>query len=163
MSGLRELCALPLTGERFAPFGDVIEARSDRRQAMNSSRFDRFADLAEIDTQDGAPCVSIARCRTATRLPYCVDMLERHPDGSQAFVPLGGFAFVVAVAPAAESFEPEDIVAFISNGRQGVNYRRGVWHMPMIALQDGQEFLVIDRAGAGCDESYLDQPVLLGV
>lgn len=160
---MHELRALPLTSARFAPFGDVIETRSDRRQVMNSARFDRFVDLADVDTQDGEVCVSIARSRSATRLPYRVDMLERHPDGSQAFVPLGGFVFVVVVAPAAATADSTDIVAFVTNGRQGINYRRGVWHMPMIALEDDQEFLIIDRSGAGCDEHHLARPVLLSV
>lgn len=158
-----ELRALPLTGERFAPYGDVIETRLDRKQGMNSARFDRYVDLASLDTQNGRACISIARSRSATRLPYCVDMLERHPDGSQAFIPLGGFAFVVAVAPPTESFETGDVVAFVSNGQQGVNYHRGVWHMPMIALEDSQEFLIIDRDGAGCDEQHLDRPILLSI
>lgn len=160
---MHKLRALPLTGERFAPFGDVIEARPDRKEVMNNARFDRYVDLAKLDTQGGRACISIARSRSATRLPYGVDMLERHPDGSQAFIPLGGFAFVVAVAPAAESFDPGDVVAFVSNGQQGINYHRGVWHMPMIALADGQDFLIIDRNAAGCDEQYLDRPILLSI
>jgi ureidoglycolate lyase len=69
----------------------------------------------------------------------------------------------VVVAPAAESVEPEDLCAFVTNGSQGVNYRRGVWHMPMIALESGQEFLIVDRGadGENCDEYYFSDPVTL--
>jgi ureidoglycolate lyase len=96
-------------------------------------------------------------------LPYRFDMVERHPLGSQAFVPLNGQRFVVVVAPPGESVEIESLRAFVTNGRQGVNYHRGTWHMPLIALEAGQEFLVIDRAGEGanCDPVVLSERVTL--
>ena len=68
------------------------------------------------------------------------------------------------VAPAEDAVDPGDLRAFVTNGHQGVNYRRGVWHMPLIALEAGQEFLIVDRAGAGnCEERVLDAPVTLYV
>jgi len=80
---------LPLTSERFAPYGDVIESVMDRKAAMNAARFERFDDLCAIEMSDnGRVAVSIARCRAATPLPYRIDMVERHPLGSQAFIPL---------------------------------------------------------------------------
>ena len=131
---------------------------------MNAARFERFDDLCDVDVgADGRVRVSVARCRSATKLPYRFDMVERHPLGSQAFVPLAPARFVVVVAPPAESVEPSDLQAFVTNGRQGVNYLRGTWHMPLIAFEAGQEFLVIDRAGdkPNCDEHVLDESVLL--
>lgn len=157
--------ALPITPERFAEFGDVIAAASERRNAMNAARFDRFDDLARIDVDDdeeGHPSVSIARSRSATSLPYCFDRVERHPQGSQAFIPLSPFRFVVVVARAGEDVAFADLRAFVTNGHQGINYRRGVWHMPLIALSAGQDFLIVDRAGPGnCEERILDRPVTL--
>ena len=154
----------PLTRERFAPYGDVIEAVSDRKAAMNASRFERFDDLARVDVaDDGRVAVSIARCRLATELPYRIEMVERHPLGSQAFVPLSRSRMIVVVAPPEESVDAGDLRAFVTNGRQGINYLRGTWHMPLIAFESGQEFLVIDR-GAGepnCDEHNLAEPVML--
>ena len=155
---------LPLTRERFLPFGDVIEASGNERGSMNAARFERFDDLCGVDAgSDGRVRVSIARCRSATQLPYRFDVVERHPLGSQAFVPLAPARLVVVVAPPMESVEPADLQAFVTNGRQGVNYRRGTWHMPLIAFEAGQEFLVIDRAGdqPNCDEHVLDESVLL--
>jgi ureidoglycolate lyase len=162
------LTALPLTQERFAPFGDVLEALADNKQAMNSARFERFCDLADVDVGNdsgGRTSISIARSRSATALPYRVDMLERHPDGSQAFMPLANFQFVVVVAPAGESVDMQELAAFVSNGRQGINYHKGVWHMPMIAMQEGQEFLIIDRAGDSdnCDEYFPGKTIMVDI
>jgi len=155
---------LPLTSERFEPYGNVIEASPDHRQGMNDSRFDRFDGLADVDIDaDGTATVSIARCRAATKLPYRFDVVERHPLGSQAFVPLTPARFVVVVAPPVASVEAGDLRAFVTNGRQGVNYYRGTWHMPLIAFEAGQQFLVIDRSGdaPNCDVHSLDDFVLL--
>ena len=153
---------VPLTPERFAPYGDVIETSARQHEAMNDARFERFDDLCNIDV-DGRVAVSLARCRTATALPYRFDVVERHPLGSQAFVPLTPAEFVVVVAPPAESVDASDLRAFITNGRQGINYHRGTWHMPLIAFEAGQRFLVIDHAGdaPNCDEHTLDESVLL--
>ncbi|MDH3350518.1 MAG: ureidoglycolate lyase [Gammaproteobacteria bacterium] len=154
----------PLTRERFAAYGDVIESVVDRTAAMNAARFERFDDLCSIDMKDdGRVAVSIARCRIATRLPYRFDMVERHPLGSQAFVPLTPCLMVIVVAPAEESVEAADLRAFVTNGRQGINYHRGTWHMPLIAFDAGQEFLIIDRVAdmPNCDQHSLDTTVML--
>jgi len=158
------LQARPLTRERFAPYGDVIESSDIDRAAMNAARFERFDDLCSVDMgEDGRVAVSIARCRVATALPYRIDMVERHPLGSQAFVPLSRAKMIVVVAPPGQSVEAADLRAFVTNGRQGINYRRGTWHMPLIAFAAGQEFLIIDRAAGqpNCDEHVLDEPVML--
>lgn len=154
----------PLTSERFAPFGDVIESVVDRTAAMNAERFERFDDLCRLDmSDDGRVAVSIARCRVASALPYRLDMVERHPLGSQAFVPLGPCRMIVVVAPPEESVEASDLCAFVTNGRQGINYHRGTWHMPLIAFETGQEFLIMDRATdqPNCDMHSLDESVML--
>jgi len=154
------LSALPVTPERFAPYGDVIQASGAKRAAMNDARFERYNDLARVDVlceRDGEVAIGLVRCRTATTLPYRFDLVERHPLGSQAFIPLARFAFVVVVGPPGESVEATDLKAFLFSPGQGVNYHRGTWHMPLIALAAGQEFLVVDRAGNGsnCEERVL--------
>lgn len=153
----------PLTRERFKPYGEVIEASKMQASGMNDARFDRFDDLCDVDIVDGDVAVSIACSRVASTLPYRFDMVERHPLGSQAFVPLSPCKMIVVVAPPAESVDPADLRAFETNGRQGINYRKGTWHMPLIALESGQQFLVIDRAGEGtnCDQHRLDEPIML--
>ncbi len=153
---------VPLTRERFAPYGDVIESSFQVSEAMNEARFERFDDLCTVDI-DGDVAISVARCRTPTAMPYRVDVVERHPLGSQAFVPLARCRMVVVVAPAGESVDPGDLRAFVTNGKQGVNYHRGTWHMPLIAFDAGQEFLIVDRRGSepNCDQHTLDEAVLL--
>jgi len=161
-----KLRPLPITRERFAPFGDVISASASVVNAMNEARFERFDDLAKIDVDendDGHLAISIVRCRTPTTLPYRFDLVERHPLGSQAFVPLTPFSFIVVVAEPGESVTPEDLQAFVTNGRQGFNYHRGTWHMPLISFAAGQEYLIIDRGGKepNCDQHTLAEPILL--
>jgi ureidoglycolate lyase len=161
-----ELHAVPLTAERFAPYGDVIATSGGGIEAMNEARFDRFNDLAKVDVDTGGEghvAISIVRSKTPTVLPYRFDMVERHPLGSQAFIPLSRFSFIVVVAPPGESVEAENLRAFVTNGTQAINYHRGTWHMPLIALHEGQEFLVVDRApGEGnCEQRYLEEKLVL--
>ena len=153
----------PLTSERYAPYGDVIETSLDKTNAMNEARFERFDDLCDIDLGDGDVAISVARCRTPTSLPLRVDIVERHPLGSQAFVPLTPCRMVIVVAPPGESVEATQLRAFVTNGRQGINYHRGAWHMPLIAFDAGQEFLIVDRGGeeSNCEQHMLDTVVLL--
>jgi ureidoglycolate lyase len=86
-----------------------------------------------------------------------VAMLERHPLGSQLFMPLRKDPFLVVVAPRGDSVAPASVIAFLTNGEQGINYHRGTWHHPVIALREGSEFLVLDRAGPG--ENFEECPL----
>ena len=132
---------------------------------MNDARFERFHDLAKIDVDSagGRTAISIARCKTATVFPHRFDMVERHPHGSQAFIPLAPFSFIVVVAPAGEAVDAADLRAFVTNGTQGINYHKGVWHTPMIAMEVGQEFLIVDRLPSkdNCEEFIFGDPLTL--
>ena len=153
----------PLTAAAFAAYGDVVESSQQQVEAMNAESFERFDDLCSVEANDGHVAISIARCRSVTTLPHRFEMIERHPHGSQSFVPLTPCRMMVVVAPAGEPAAAADLRAFVSNGRQGINYHRGTWHMPLIAFDAGQEFLIIDRVGdsPNCDLHYLDQAVTL--
>ena len=155
----------PLTAAAFAPYGDVIECSAEHAApAMNDARFARYDKLAKVD-HDGAAAaiISIAECRTPSELPYAITLLERHPHGSQAFIPLAPCRFVVVVAAAGETPQGSELQAFISDGEQGINYHRGTWHMPLIAFDSGQRFLVVDvdDPRPNCDEVTLNTPVWL--
>jgi ureidoglycolate lyase len=155
----------PLTPEAFAPFGEVIAAGAGERLMINEGTTERFNDLAEIDVtaEGGRPIVNIFRAQPRA-LPLPIHMVERHPLGSQTFVPLGPAPFLVLVAPPGKTVTPADLRAFRTAPGQGVNYRRGTWHHPLIALDQVSEFLVIDRGGPGenCDEvRFEDVEILL--
>ena len=160
----RTLTVAPLTREAFAPFGELIEA-SDAAQhfTINAGNTERYHDLARIEPgADGRVIVSIFRGQPRT-LPFTVQMMERHPKASQAFIPMSGKPYLVVVAPAGEPPTVEDLKVFLARGDQGVNYATGVWHHPLLALEAVCDFLVVDRSGPGhnCDEVQLDTPGLI--
>lgn len=153
-----ELKAEPLTPEAFAPFGDVIDTRTADYFPINAGRTRRYHDLAKVETlgEQARTLISIFVSQPVS-LPLELDFLERHPHGSQAFMPLHEERFVVVVAPPGDSIDPDEVRAFVTDGRQGVNYRAGTWHAIQSVLEREGEFLVVDRGGEGnnCDESPL--------
>lgn len=166
---LRNLIIEPLTKEAFLPFGDVIETDGRAYRMINNGSTRRYHALAPVELahpENGDQAIlSIFRAQT-TQMPFKVCMLERHPLGSQAFVPLLARPFLVVVAPPTNPSINNDqpqlelIRAFITNGRQGVNYRRGTWHHPVLALgTEPDDMLVVDREGSGnnCDEHFFQE------
>jgi ureidoglycolate lyase len=154
----RALPIEPLTARAFAPFGDVIEpANAKQTYAINEGTSQRFHDLAALDCghEGGRVIVSIFRAE-ARVLPFAVTMLERHPLGSQAFVPMDPATRYVVVVSESPDATPR---AFLARDGQGVNLARGTWHHPLIALDRRCDFLVLDRGGPGhnCDEATLSQ------
>lgn len=139
-----------LTADAFAPFGDVIETGANTPLAVNAELAQRYNDLAFIDAGDegGRPNVSIFVSKPRP-LPVVIDMIERHPLGSQLFVPLGDFPYLVAVTDGTPPFEAADLSVFLVNDGRGVNYRKGLWHLPLCPLYEPGRFLVVDRGGPG--------------
>ncbi|MPY24071.1 ureidoglycolate lyase [Shewanella psychropiezotolerans] len=161
---LRIITAKPLTREAFSAFGDVIEASTEAKNfAINGGLTHRYHDLAKIDVNDndGHTLISIFRSNPLEQ-PIAIKMMERHPHGSQAFIPLGNNPFLVVVAPAGE-FNINNIEVFIASSSQGVNYHKGTWHHFCLTLNSESDFLVIDRGGEGdnCDALELDGSLLI--
>ncbi|WP_186146810.1 ureidoglycolate lyase [Burkholderia gladioli] len=160
---MKTLTIEALTRAAFAPFGDVIETEGARQIPINLGTTIRFHDLARVDVaeQGGHTLVNLFRGQPRA-LPFEVKMLERHPLGSQAFLPLSERPYLVVVAPAGE-LDPAQIRAFVSNGWQGVNYAKGVWHHPLIALGEVSDFVVVDRGGEGwnLNEQMLEESLWL--
>lgn len=144
----RTLAAAPLTAEAFAPFGDVITA-AGASFPINAGMCDRFHDLARLDfAGEGARAgISVGYGRPYP-LPHVFDLVERHPLGSQAFVPMTGDPFLVVVAPD-EAGRPGTPRAFLTAPGQGVNYLRGTWHGVLTPLGRPAQFLIVDRVGPG--------------
>ena len=162
---MAKLSVEPLSRAAFAPFGEVIETAGARHYPINEGTTERFHDLARVDVADeaGRPLINIFRAQPRP-LPIEIRMMERHSLGSQAFVPLEAADFLVVVAPAGDPPKAAQLRAFHARGGQGVNYAKGVWHHPVLALVRQTDFLVIDRGGAGnnCDEVTLQgEPILL--
>ena len=146
----------PLTASNFAPFGEVIACQDNDFFHINDAHTERYHALVATEAYGEAKTgISIFRNIKASHLPVEIDMLERHPHGSQAFIPMQGQAFLIVVAPAFNADKPDmtQVCAFISNGSQGVNYRAGTWHHPLLTFEAPSDFAVIDRIGAGqnCD------------
>jgi ureidoglycolate lyase len=153
---MRELTPEPLTAQAFAPFGSVIEASDAAvKLDINAGHAIRYDALAEVDVADGGGMAVISLFRARPLGEPVLKGFERHPLGSQSFVPLSGKPYLVAVAPAGD-FDPAGIRLFRAEPHQGVHYRKGVWHHFLLVLAES-EFLVVDRAGPGdnCDEVEL--------
>lgn len=142
---MRSLTPEPLTADAFAPFGDVIEA-SERAEVVpiNYGWTTRFNALTDIAVGDGQAIISIFRSRPLT--PPVLKIFERHPLGSQAFMPLQGQPFLIAVAPPG-AFDAAKVRVFRAEATQGVNYAKGTWHHFLLALEAESDFLVVDRDG----------------
>ena len=149
----------PLTREAFRPYGDVVQVAESPHHTINQGWAERYAEMAEIDLLDanGKPNVGIVRAEPRP-MPLKVKLMERHPKSSQLLMPLTQRPFLVLVAPPGDPLRPENIIAFKTMAGQGVNYRRGVWHHPLIALDQSTDFLVVDRHAKdeNCDEVALD-------
>ncbi len=150
-----KLKAQPLSSKAFSEFGSVIDSREVCGFPINSGRTQRYDDLVDLQVYGpGAkPCVSVFISR-GIALPAELYGLERHPLGSQAFIPLNRERFLIVVAPEGDVIAPGSVRAFVTDGRQGVNYKPGTWHVVHSVLDQEGEFLVIDRKGPGinCDE-----------
>ncbi len=157
---MRTLIIEPLSKAAFAQFGDVIETAGSDHFMINNGSTMRFHQLATVQTAqpDDQAIISIFSAE-AQDMPLTIRMLERHPLGSQAFIPLLGNPFLIVVAPAGDAPQSEAVRAFRSNGRQGINYHRGVWHHPVLTIEKRDDFLVVDRSGSGnnCDEHFFNE------
>ncbi|TNE58988.1 MAG: ureidoglycolate lyase [Alphaproteobacteria bacterium] len=158
-----KLLPRPISHDVFAPFGELIDIKTATGHAVNDGTSERLHDLCTIDTLEagGRPGFSVFRAE-ARQLPLKIDMLERHPLSSQAFIPLGGEAFLVVVAPPGDTVKPSEVQAFALAGGQGINFARGTWHFPLIALAGG-DFAVIDRIAEdeNCDILQLTDEIWL--
>ena len=155
----REIVIASLTAEAFAPFGEVIEARGEPAKIINRGMCGRHDDLARLDFADGGrPAISVFAGKPYA-LPLTLDMVERHPLGSQAFLPMSADPFLVVVAPDAGG-TPGRPLAFLTRPGQGVNYRRGTWHGVLTPLARPALFAVVDRVGEGenLEEHWFDHP-----
>lgn len=151
----------PLTAAAFAPFGDVITLRDQPDKIINQGHCGRHHDLAQMTFTEGRAGINLFDA-VPRALPYQLDMVERHPDGSQAFLPMTQHPFLVIVAPD-DGDKPGEPRAFITAPGQGVNYHAGTWHGVLTPLHAPGLFAVVDRIGDGpnLEEYWFDTPYLV--
>lgn len=152
----------PLSAQAFAPYGEVIELSADNEiRTINEGNCDRHHDLASLDTrlEGGSTAISIFVSKPVN-LPFRIETMERHPLGSQLFLPRSGHPYLVVVA-VGDDLEAANIRAFIASPRQGVNYFRNTWHHYCLPLEGESEFFVVDRVGSGnnCQEQTLPRDI----
>ncbi len=134
-----------LTAAAFAPFGNVIAPDVGDSFPINDGNARRFHALATADASDGEVILSIFR-GTPWPAPVHIRMLERHPLGSQAFVPMERHPWLIVVA---DEPKPSACLAFLARGDQGVQIAARVWHHPLLVMRASHDFLVVDRSGPG--------------
>jgi ureidoglycolate lyase len=152
----------PLTAAAFAPFGQVLQAVGTPDRLINAGLCGRWHDRAELDfdpATGGRAGISVFLAQPRA-LPYDCDLLERHPQGSQAFIPMHAHPFLVIVAPDDHGL-PGAPRAFLTDGAQGINLARGTWHGVLTPLAAPGLFAVIDRIGPtpNLEEYCLPAPI----
>ena len=140
---------IKINRSNFAAYGDLISSNDIKPMDINDGYAKRFDNLAYVNTSqdEGETIVSIFSALKRT-FPIKIDMMEKHPLGSQAFIPMKETTFLSFVAPQGASPEISKIQSFIIPPKMGINYKPGIWHFPLISTED-TDFLVIDRKGSG--------------
>tara|TARA_R110000764_G_scaffold33126_2_gene74364 strand:+ start:473 stop:961 length:489 start_codon:yes stop_codon:yes gene_type:complete len=138
-----------LTAEAFAPFGDVLDVSGTPDKIINQGLCGRHHDRARLDFSDGRAGISLFNAEPR-QFPITLDMVERHPEGSQAFIPMSLHPFVVVVAPD-ENGKPGTPRAFVTEAGQAINLHRGTWHGVLTPIHAPGLFAVVDRIGDGAN------------
>ena len=140
---------IKITKKNFSKFGELIDTKKRKPIIINNGYAKRFHDLGKINTSSkkGNPIISIFSAKKRS-FPMKIDMMEKHPLGSQAFIPMKETVFLVFVAPKGKKPDIKKIKSFIVPKQTGINYKPGIWHFPLISNKN-MNFLVIDRKGKG--------------
>ncbi len=154
----RQITARDLTADRFQLFGDIIGLKEEADQIINQGLCSRHHDLAQLEFPDARAGISLFKA-VPRSLPYRLEMMERHPLGSQAFIPMTADPFLVIVAPDSGGV-PGEPAAFLAPPGTGVNFHRGTWHGVLTPLSEPGLFAVVDRIGTGpnLEEHWFGEP-----
>ena len=138
-----------ITKRNFSKFGELINTKNKKPISINNGYAKRFHDLGKINTSSkkGNTIISIFSAKKRN-FPMKIDMMEKHPLGSQAFIPMKETTFLTFVAPEGEIPNLDKIQSFVIPKGKGINYKAGIWHFPLISTED-MDFLVVDRKGSG--------------
>ena len=139
----------PINKENFSKFGDIITTKDIKPIDINNGYAKRYDGIANLNTsnENGETTISIFSA-LKRKFPMKIDMMEKHPLGSQAFIPMKETTFLCFVAPEGQKPDLKKIESFIITPGIGINYKPGIWHFPLISTEN-INFLVIDRKGSG--------------
>ena len=158
----------PLHPEAFVPFGDVIQAGLGEVSRVNEGRADRFDKRARLDRllAETIPVAAVYRIDAST-LPLRIGRLERHPLSSQLFIPMNAARYLVVTVPSDIKGDPipAEAAAFVATGSQAINYQPGVWHCPLVALDQPADFVMAmgKALDPAIDCQFFDLPAALTV
>ena len=139
---------IKISRSNFAIYCELISASDINPVDINAGYAKRFDNLADLNTsKDGGKTIVSIFSALKRTFPMKIDMMEKHPLGSQAFIPMKETTFLSFVAPSGESPDTNKIQSFIIPPKTGINYKPGIWHFPLISTED-TSFLVIDRKGS---------------
>jgi len=158
---MQEIKIRPLTKEDFSPFGDLLDISGEPDKIINQGNCGRYHNRAGLDFIDGAAGISLFDAKPRA-LPYELKMMERHPLGSQAFIPMNYAPFLI-IAALDNGGTPGLPMAFLSTSGQAINFHRNVWHGVLTPLHGPGLFAVVDRIGEGAnlEEVFFDTPYLV--
>ncbi len=158
---MTQIAIRQLNTESFAAFGDVLELKAQPDKLINQGQCGRHHDLATLAFSGGRAGISLFDAQPRS-LPYKLEMVERHPDGSQAFIPMSQTSFLVIVAPD-ENGKPGKPQAFETTPGQAINLHKGTWHGVLTPLHAPGLFAVVDRIGPGLnlEEHWFETPFIV--
>ena len=148
----------PLTQKAFEAFGDVIGTEGKENITINDGFAQKYFNICTLDANEqggkSALHLYVAKKR---EFPLRINMLEKHPFFSQAFMPRSHQPFIAVVALGADKPDLSTLKAFITNGNQGVHYSRGIWHFPLLSLEEAEQFIVLDRTDLKLPENKIEE------
>ena len=163
----RVVIAEPLTAAAFAPFGQVLGAERGAGRDINLGTAVRFDRAARLENMRPAAEPNLAVFRVAAQtLPFTLTLLERHPHSTQAFLPLRAARWLICAVPSYPDGTPDPagLRAFLARDDQGINLRPGVWHHPILALDEDAVLTMLaweDGSGGDCEEHRLERPIVV--
>ena len=153
-----ELIPTKLSSDTFALYGDVLSTSESEMKIINNGFAQKHYNLCAIDSREkngqSAVHIYVAKKRN---FPLDINMLEKHPFFSQAFIPRSNKPFLSVVALGKDKPDFTTLKAFITDGNQGVHYKKDVWHFPLISLEENEQFIVIDRTDSGNEENRIEE------
>ena len=140
---------IKINRSNFATYGDLISTNDINPVDINAGYAKRFDNLADLNTlKDGGKTIVSIFSALKRTFPMKIDMMEKHPLGSQAFIPMEDTKFLVFVAPRGDKPDVNKIQSFVVPKQTGINYKAGIWHFPLISMKN-MNFLIVDRKGKG--------------